>query len=173
MGFWSSQAYCWDLPRSWRWSVEKKKSCVLLPGTGVIRWGLAGRARVSKRASAWWLSLGSHRQFSSARMDSKPCHQRSVPEALHGAERKFLGFLQADRTTLSWKRLAACSTLKLALWPIHGGFILKAFVKMLLLLLLFLNPPTLIRDGFFKIGSYKLFVWGCFEPWSSWSLPPE
>jgi hypothetical protein len=26
---------------------------------------------------------------------------------------------------------------------------------------------------FFNIGSHKLFSWAGFEPWSSWSLPPE
>jgi hypothetical protein len=27
--------------------------------------------------------------------------------------------------------------------------------------------------GFFKIGSLELFAQSDFEPWSSWSLPPE
>jgi hypothetical protein len=28
-------------------------------------------------------------------------------------------------------------------------------------------------EGFFKIASLYLFAWAGFEPWSSWSLPPE
>jgi hypothetical protein len=27
--------------------------------------------------------------------------------------------------------------------------------------------------SFFEIGSYTLFAWAGFEPWSSWSLPSE
>jgi hypothetical protein len=27
--------------------------------------------------------------------------------------------------------------------------------------------------GIFEIGSYELFAQAGFEPWSSWSLPPE
>jgi hypothetical protein len=35
------------------------------------------------------------------------------------------------------------------------------------------TPPALFCEGFFKIGSLKLFAQAGFEPQSSWSLPPE
>jgi hypothetical protein len=36
------------------------------------------------------------------------------------------------------------------------------------------TPPALFFVmGFFKIGPHKLFAQAGFEPWSSWSLPPE
>jgi hypothetical protein len=35
------------------------------------------------------------------------------------------------------------------------------------------TPPALCCVGFFEIGSWDLFVWTSFEPWASWSLPPE
>jgi hypothetical protein len=35
-----------------------------------------------------------------------------------------------------------------------------------------LHHPHLC-EGFFKIGSCKLFAWAGFKLWSSWSLPPE
>jgi hypothetical protein len=33
--------------------------------------------------------------------------------------------------------------------------------------------PQVLDGFFFKIGSLRLFVQHAFEPWSSWSLPPE
>jgi hypothetical protein len=38
---------------------------------------------------------------------------------------------------------------------------------------LWATPPALFCDGFFQIGSCKVFTQAGFEPRSSWSLPPE
>jgi hypothetical protein len=35
------------------------------------------------------------------------------------------------------------------------------------------QPFFLCVMGFFQIGSRKLLTWADFEPWLSWSLPPE
>jgi hypothetical protein len=35
------------------------------------------------------------------------------------------------------------------------------------------TPPVLFCEGFFEIGSRKLFAWAGFELQSSWCLPPE
>jgi hypothetical protein len=35
-----------------------------------------------------------------------------------------------------------------------------------------LHQPFFLLDVF-EIVSHELFAWAAFEPWSSWSLPPE
>jgi hypothetical protein len=35
------------------------------------------------------------------------------------------------------------------------------------------TPPGLFVMGIFKIGSQELFAWAGFDPWPSWTLPPE
>jgi hypothetical protein len=41
-------------------------------------------------------------------------------------------------------------------------------------LTLWVTPSTLsLWWVFFEIGSWELFAWAGFEPWSSWTLPPE
>jgi hypothetical protein len=35
------------------------------------------------------------------------------------------------------------------------------------------TPPVFFCEGFFRDRSHEPFAWAGFEPWSSWSLPPE